>query len=311
MTSNSPLAFDVYPEIGLKNKNIEFILGTPINNIMTHLQQNPNIQVDLLYSSKNPFFEVIQIRLVKSGVTLLFDGRTQLLKQIEVNALSSIILRYNGKVFSEPSAEATMEKVGTFFASTHPGAYDERQKMYVQSWRGLSFCFPTTGSLNVEVTPGFSPSLHSLRYDASSQPKLTKMSIFKGSLGGNKDDEELLVPLAAYCGQNRTILADVIVENGRVEGCTFTFYTQSGEAAEDRTSQADLEVFEMTRQVRFGDPSTDVMCALGAPSKVYYKSEDKMIIHRGQNESKDEPDFFFNYFSMGVVSRFQALKGVV
>ncbi|CAJ0927353.1 unnamed protein product, partial [Mesorhabditis belari] len=304
MTSNAPLEFEVVPEIGLKHSTIHFILGTPLNDVMALLQQNSRLipNVDFLYSKKNPFFDDIQIRLVKSGINLFFDGRTQLLKLLEVDALSSIVLKYNGKIFSEPSAEATMERVGTFFASTHPGAYDERQKMYVQSWRGLSFCFPTTNSSNVEITPGFSPSLHSLRYDASSQPKLTKMSIFKGTIGGNKEEDELIVPLASYCGQNRTILADVLVDMGRVVGCSFNFLTQNGEAAPDRTSQADLELIEVTREIRFGDSSASVMCALGAPSRVFYKSEDKMIIHRSVGkDGRNEPDFFFNYFSMGVI----------
>jgi hypothetical protein len=52
------------------------------------------------------------------------------------------------------------------------------------------------------------------------------------------------------------------------------------------------------------------MVKLGAPSNIYYKSEDKMLIQRSGgtgterlNEGDEEkPDFFFNYFSLGMVS---------
>lgn len=44
---------------------------------------------------------------------------------------------------------------------------------------------------------------------------------------------------------------------------------------------------------------------LGAPSKIFYKSDEKMLIQRGSNsenlKDEDKPDFFFNYFTMGVV----------
>jgi hypothetical protein len=45
---------------------------------------------------------------------------------------------------------------------------------------------------------------------------------------------------------------------------------------------------------------------LGAPSKVFYKTEDKMLIQRGSESedinSVDNPDIFYNYFSLGLVS---------
>jgi hypothetical protein len=52
------------------------------------------------------------------------------------------------------------------------------------------------------------------------------------------------------------------------------------------------------------------MVKLGAPSNIYYKSDDKMLIQRSGgtgterlNEGDEEkPDFFFNYFSLGMVS---------
>lgn len=48
-----------------------------------------------------------------------------------------------------------------------------------------------------------------------------------------------------------------------------------------------------------------VLSALGAPSKVFYTKADRMLIHRGEDSEKlrgPRPNYFFNYFSLGVVS---------
>lgn len=64
-----------------------------------------------------------------------------------------------------------------------------------------------------------------------------------------------------------------------------------------------------TRDVLFGDSCQDVCTNLGAPSSVFYKSEDKMKIHspsahkRVQNRRSD---FFFNYFTLGLDILFDA-----
>ncbi|KAK5967619.1 hypothetical protein GCK32_020451, partial [Trichostrongylus colubriformis] len=64
----------------------------------------------------------------------------------------------------------------------------------------------------------------------------------------------------------------------------------------------ELELVKITRTISFGDSVARVLSALGAPSKVFYKSEDKMSIHRGgcKETLSPQPHFFFNYFSMGL-----------
>lgn len=49
----------------------------------------------------------------------------------------------------------------------------------------------------------------------------------------------------------------------------------------------------------------DVVSALGCPSKVFYKSEDKMKIHMPEAHKRirsRSADYFYNYLTMGVVS---------
>jgi hypothetical protein len=51
-----------------------------------------------------------------------------------------------------------------------------------------------------------------------------------------------------------------------------------------------------------------VLCALGSPSRVFYKYEnDKMLIHRGADKERvggEQADFFYNYFTLGLVCFF-------
>lgn len=56
--------------------------------------------------------------------------------------------------------------------------------------------------------------------------------------------------------------------------------------------------------IKLGDTEQSVLSALGAPSKIFYKSDEKMLIQRGPSQVKiddDKPDMFFNYFTMGTV----------
>ena len=54
-----------------------------------------------------------------------------------------------------------------------------------------------------------------------------------------------------------------------------------------------------------GDSVQDVMAAIGAPNRVFYKSEDKMKIHSPNAHRKAsllKSDYFYNYFTFGMVS---------
>jgi hypothetical protein len=57
-------------------------------------------------------------------------------------------------------------------------------------------------------------------------------------------------------------------------------------------------------QVWFGDTCEDVLSALGAPSRVFFKAEDKMRIHSPHAHKRDKirrSDYFYNYFTLGLV----------
>ena len=59
------------------------------------------------------------------------------------------------------------------------------------------------------------------------------------------------------------------------------------------------------KTVLFGDAVEDVTSALGSPTKVFYKSEDKMKIHSPDAHKLVRSrcsDYFYNYSTLGVVS---------
>merc|ERR1712088_118247 len=58
-----------------------------------------------------------------------------------------------------------------------------------------------------------------------------------------------------------------------------------------------------TRDVFFGDSAQDVVCAIGAPARTFYKSEDKMKIHSPnafRKAASHKSDYFYNYFTLGI-----------
>merc|ERR1712088_85080 len=57
-----------------------------------------------------------------------------------------------------------------------------------------------------------------------------------------------------------------------------------------------------TRDVFFGDSAQDVVCAIGAPARTFYKSEDKMKIHSPnafRKSASHKSGYFYNYFTLG------------
>merc|ERR1711884_944312 len=72
-------------------------------------------------------------------------------------------------------------------------------------------------------------------------------------------------------------------------------------------STSSLESIKKT--IKFGDSVQDVMSAVGAPNRIFYKSEDKMKIHSPnahRKASQLKSDYFYNYFTFGMDLLFDA-----
>ena len=64
-------------------------------------------------------------------------------------------------------------------------------------------------------------------------------------------------------------------------------------------------LFVSRNQLTFNLFVQDVLSALGCPTKVFFKSEDKMKIHSSEAHKlvrSRSSDYFFNYTTLGVVS---------
>lgn len=63
------------------------------------------------------------------------------------------------------------------------------------------------------------------------------------------------------------------------------------------------------REILFGEQAQSVVSKLGTPSRIFYKSDDKMKIHSKEAHKKVmniDSDYFFNYFTMGFVGSIQS-----
>nr|CAD2203772.1 unnamed protein product [Meloidogyne enterolobii] len=135
------------------------------------------------------------------------------------------------------------------------------------------------------------------------------MTLFNGLSPAKMKTPE--IPQVVYCGNPRIVLAENInSEDGRLIGLKIKFKI---EEVTDH-SVDELQLVEFERPIFFNDTQEAVMTKLGAPSKIYYKSEEKMLIQRSTTVSErlndgedDKADFFFNYFSLGMVG-FNFLK---
>lgn len=287
------------------------VLGTPINQIITGIQNVYRTikNVELAYCNKEPFGRDITLTLRNNGIRLHFDAHRQLLKMIELFEFSHVELHYSHSIFSTPDEPADVGRVERCFGATVPGVYDEKQQKYFLHWRGVSFCFPAQNSSS-SVQASYAHGLGSLSFASSALPQLERMTIFAGPSPAKMRVPD--IPMVVYCGNPHLILAESLSDDqGRLLGMRIKF------SIEDVTenSTEDLHLIQLERDIFFNDTQQEVMTKLGAPAKIYYKSEEKMLIQRrqgaaagperlrerGSEEGEEEmPDFFFNYFSLGM-----------
>ena len=237
---------------------------------------------------------------------------------IEVYDFKNITLKYCESVFSSPDEEANINKIEKVFGATLPGVYDEEQKMYLMKWRGVCFCFPAKDSSAIQ---SYAHGLGSLQFSNNSVPFLQRMMIYAGNnpsepkwvlhkIAIRKFNFSRLpeIPLMAYCGNVILKSVQSIIESGKLSGLKFLYY------AEDSPPNSNKKITYpplSEKIVRLGDSEQSVLSALGSPNKVFYKSDEKMLIQRGPSQVKiddSKPDMFFNYFTLGTVGFSLILK---
>jgi hypothetical protein len=290
------LDLEVLPERSIGNEQWEFLLGMPFYQAVYILQKHDTMikAVQIWYNDQNPLLTDLVMDLTSDGIRLIFDSNTQQLKILEVYNLSKVKLKYCGSVFNSPSIQPTIQQIDQSFGATHPGVYHAESQLFVLNFRGLSFEF----KLESKCEPRYTYGLGALQFRQGTSPIVSRMLIYTG----NSLDNTWSPPMPLSCFHGSCFLDNVnlLFDNGNCDALQFTLISECN----SQTKMTDTKKVTKTSTVRFGDTCQDVMSALGCPSKVYYKDEDKMKIHTSAThkmaQADRRSDYFFNYFTLGV-----------
>ncbi|XP_064599085.1 phagosome assembly factor 1-like [Liolophura sinensis] len=295
------LDLEVVPERSLGNEQWEFVLGMPFYQAVNILKRQDRLikAVQVWYSDQNPLQMDLVLNLSQDGIKLIFDPVSQRLKIIEVNIMSKVKLKYCGVHFNAPQIQPTIEQIDQSFGATHPGVYNSEKQLFVLNFRGLSFDFP----IESKFEPRYAHGLGSLQFPNGASPVVSRMCIYTGN--SLADTRAPPLPITCFHGNCFVECLEVLREHNVTKGLKFILVTEGngpGKLLDPRKKTVE-------RIVRFGDSCQDVISALGCPSKVFYKAEDKMKIHSPDAHKRVKSrwsDFFFNYFTMGVDILFDA-----
>ncbi|CAH8546636.1 unnamed protein product [Schistosoma turkestanicum] len=227
------------------------------------------------------------------GLVLQFFDFVQI---IEVIDLSSITLRYWSQYFNSPSILPTMQEVLRIFGSTKPLVPTESDGDYQLTYRGITFIFR---KFSIGISGGSRESI-----DSKSDLLATRLFIY---LGSHLAEAKVPVELPSACYLQNVFLERLKVNRSVNSTTDLTLHLVSQDLNVNPTREPQIRRF--TRSLTFGDCVQDVLSALGSPSRVFYKTEDKMKIHLPQSHRLVQPrksDYFFNYFSLGLDILFDA-----
>jgi hypothetical protein len=251
------------------------------------------------------------------------------LQVIEVYNMKLVRLKYCGVVFNSQEVVPTVEQIENSFGATHPGMYDSAKQLFVLNFRGLTFYFPVDSkyqvsleylifknTLNVYVfQPDYALGLGSLQFTSGLSPVVSCMAIYSGN--NNSETKAPPLPVCVYMNNIYLAKVEVIREGLKTTGLRLHLYSEGCLALcpiliklNDLCSILGPSRFleykshNLTKEVYFGDTCQSVLSSLGAPSRVFYKSEDKMKIHSPNSNKKSvdiHSDYFYNYFTLGLV----------
>jgi len=248
--------------------------------------------VQILYSDKDPLNVDLVINLTNDGIKLIFDPINQRLKTIEVHDLTLLKLKYSDTVFNSSEVSPTIEQIDQSFGATHPGVYDSDKQVFTLTFRGLSFEFPAETQFQPSYG-GIRQELGRLQFPPGESPRVSKMYIYNGN--SLRDCQSPALPAPRY----PVVYHDgVQVLRNQRETWGLRIRLSTFPDLRDINSSA----FQ-TRDVFFGDSVQDVVSAIGAPSRTFYKSEDKMKIHSPnafKKAASHKSDYFYNYFTLGI-----------
>lgn len=298
------LCLDVVPEFSLGCEQWQFVLGMHFSQAVAIIQLQVGIikGVQVLYNDTKPLEIDMVINLPQDGIRLFFDPVSQRLKIIEIYSMKSVKLKYFSKFFNSPEVLPTIQVIEHYFGATHPGVYDSEKQLFMLNFRGLSFSFPVDQKYQTE---GSNNSFVSLQFPSGTAAIVSRMTIYSGASIEHTVAPEL--PLSCYYGQAYLEKAVLLRGQNRTKGIKLSLVT----ASHTRVAEANKKKLE--RIILLGQTVQDITSAIGCPSKVFYKSEDKMKIHTPNihKTTADLSDYFFNYFTLGLDILFDARTNLV
>ncbi|KAJ0171414.1 hypothetical protein K1T71_012964 [Dendrolimus kikuchii] len=302
------LDLEIIPERSLGCDSWEFVLGMHFSQSVAIIQSQVGTirGVQVLYSDQNPLSVDLVINMPQDGIRLIFDPVAQRLKIIEIYNMKLVKLRYSGMCFNSPEITPSIEQVEHCFGATHPGLYDSQRHLFALNFRGLSFYFP----VDSKFEPGYAHGLGSLQFPNGGSPVVSRTTIYYGSqhqissTSGSSMCAAPLpeLPLSCFRHQLHLRRCDVIRTATSTVGLRLRMFT------EGTSRSLESVCVSVCRVVRFGESCQAVCGALGAPSRLYYKADDKMRIHRPTSRRRPphNSDYFFNYFTLGLDILFDA-----
>jgi hypothetical protein len=226
------------------------------------------------------------IELSSFGVSLRFNPILQILTSIRFSRMDEVILQFpmgsSGQVvsFSTPKKIATVGDIYQTFGPTTPGQYENNFKNFVLEYPGLAFVFAVPNDKSV---------LYS--HDASAVPRpnpqdpLPNLALPLVSLYCRPSDKESQISTREDA--IRELDKRPYVEVIRGESIGF-YYPASGTSS----------------TLMFGAHVQEVIAALGLPDQRFTKPNTAFNSSRTLASAVStvlpEPDYFFNYFDLGV-----------
>jgi len=301
------LELEVIPEHGLTSEQIEFLLGmhfsSAVSSIQSHVGQIKGVEIS--YCDRDPLAFDLTIKLSQDGIKLVFDSTSQRLKIIEVYDLSLVRLKYGDLLFNCPDVSPTIEQIDQSFGATRPGVYDEDKRIFTLTFRGLAFEFPAA----TKFQPSYGGSrreLGKLQFPPGESPCVSHMAIYAGNVLTECVAPQQ--PLSRYPSlQCKSV--EILRSGDRTVGVTLALEPNYGEIGRSSFPSRGQTSEYLKKSIRFGDSVQDVMSAVGAPNRIFYKSEDKMKIHSPNAHrmaSLLKSDYFYNYFTFGIDLLFDA-----
>lgn len=195
-------------------------------------------------------------------------------------------------MFNSSDVIPTIDQIDHSFGATHPGTYDPDRRIFILNFRGLSFTFPVEQASE----PRYVRGLGSLQFCDGSSPVASKMSIFSGS--SLADSRPPPLPMSCFFSHPYLQWLEVIRKDGLTSGIKVSLICEGDWFVVGCFSWLDgslitllllyatigpSQVIEPRRhssvqELLFGASAEDVLTLLGAPSRVFYKVFNNILI---------------------------------